>query len=588
MTPSPWMRFVPLAQSLVAYDRARLRGDLAAGTTTAAMLIPQGMGYAVLAGLPPIYGLYSSAAPLVVYAVFGSSRQLAVGPVAMVSLLVASGVGAIAEPGTAAFVGYAIALALLVGALQLAMGVARLGFLVNFLSHPVISGFTSAAALIIGFSQVKYLVGVDIPRSHHIHATLLAAVQKMGEWNPSTLAIGVSSIVALALLKRAVPRWPRALIVVVVGSLVVWAGGLAEAGVAIVGTVPAGLPRLEVPPLELGALSELLPIAVAIAFVGFLESIAVAKRFARENGYEVDANQELVGLGLANLFGSFLQSAPVTGGFSRTAVNAQAGAKTGLAGIFTAALIGLTLLFLTSLFQFMPKAVLAAIIMVAVFGLIDTHEVKHLWKLNRVDLAMLGITFVATLGLGVEKGIVVGVGSSLAVFIFRTTRPHVAVLGRLPGTTVYRNVARFPEAQTTPGVLIVRLDAQFYFGNINFLKETLARLEAEQPHEVRAVVLDASGVNQIDASAEAALREILEDYRRREVELWFASVKGPVRDLLERSGFTAELGLERFSFRVHDAIEALAHNSKKLAVSQEELLAEGESECPVNSAASVL
>ena len=550
-------RLLPGLKALKEYDRQTFVQDLFAGVTTAVMLIPQGMGYAMLAGLPPLYGLYSSLIPLMVYALFGSSRQLAVGPVAMVSLLVATGVGALAPTGSSAFIGYALLLALLVGGLQVSMGALRLGFLVNFLSHPVISGFTSAAALIIGFSQLEHLLGVELPRSHHVHATLLAAAARIAEVNLPTLVIGVASIAFLVLAKRFAPKLPRALIVVVGATLLVWGMALHASGVAIVGDVPAGLPRPALPALRWEALSTLLPIALAIAMVGFMESIAVAKRYARENEYEVDANQELVALGLANVAGAFAQAAPVTGGFSRTAVNAQAGAKTTLAGLVTALLVGLTLLFFTPLFYYLPKAVLAAIIMAAVFGLIDVHEVRHLWRVKRADLAMLAITFVATLTLGIEQGIAVGVGASLLVLVFRTTRPHVAVLGRLPGTTVYRNVLRFPEAMTTPGVLALRLDAQFYFGNVNFLKETLTELEAKQPEPLEAVVIDASGINAVDASAEAALREILEDYESRKIRLILSSVKGPVRDVFQRSRFDTRLGKQGFTWNVHEAFQRL-------------------------------
>ncbi len=555
-------QITPLLGSLRDYDRSQFRGDLAAGLTTAVMLIPQGMGYAMLAGLPPIYGLYASLVPILIYAVFGSSRQLAVGPVAMVSLLVASGVGSIAAPGTDAFITYAIMLAVMVGILQLAMGIARLGFFVNFLSHPVISGFTSAAALIIGFSQLKHLIGVDIPRSSEVHTITIYAFSHVGEVSLPTVLIGGVSIAALVVLKQYLPRWPRALLVVTAASLVTWTAKLDKAGVAIVGAVPAGLPGFALPSLDFQVATKLLPIALTIAFIGFIESIAVAKRYARENRYEVNANQELIGLGLANALGAFFQATPVTGGFSRTAVNAQAGAKTTVAGIVTTLAVGLTLLLLTPLFHFLPQAVLAAIVMTAVFSLIDSQEVKTLWRVKRSDLAMLGTTFFATLILGIEEGIVVGVGASLVVVVYRTTRPHVAVLGRLPGTEVYRNVNRFPEAQRIPGVLLLRLDSQFYFGNVNFLKETLARLEAEQDPPLRAVVIDASGINQIDASAETALHEILDDYRSKQIQFMLASVKGPVRDVLKRSGFAAILGDVGFALRVHDAVVGLTQSGK--------------------------
>jgi sulfate permease, SulP family len=547
-------RIVPLFGALSGYQRADARGDLVAGLTTAVMLIPQGMGYAMLAGLPPIYGLYAALLPLAVYGLFGTSRQLAVGPVAMVSLLVASGVGALAPAGSDAFIGYAIALAAMVGVLQLAMGLARLGFVVNFLSHPVISGFTSAAALIIGFSQLPHLLGIDIPRSQSVPAIAYAAWTKLAHTHGVTLAIGSFALAALVALKKYAPAFPRALFVVVVASIAVWRLDLQGSGVRIVGAVPEGLPVLSLPSFDLAALKALFPAALAIALVGFMESIAVAKRYARENRYEVDANRELVGLGLANLVGSLSQAYPVTGGFSRTAVNAQAGAKTGLASVITAAIVGLTLLFLTPLFYHLPQAVLAAIIIAAVVGLIDLAEVAHLWRVKRTDLAMLLLTFAATLALGIEEGIVIGVVASLAVLVLKTTRPHVAILGRVPGSEEYRNLKNFPEAETTDGILAIRLDAQVYFGNVNFLKETLDAAERTHAGPVRAVILDASGINQIDASGATAFHEILSGYRERGVALLLAVVKGPVREVLARAGFIEDLGPERIFLRVHDAV----------------------------------
>lgn len=546
-------KVMPSIDWVRSYHRQDLSGDVTAGLTVAVMLIPQGMAYALLAGLPPIIGLYASIVPLAIYALFGSSRQLAVGPVAMVSLLVATGVGAIAKPGSGEFIAYAILVSLMVGAIQLGMGVFRLGFLVNFLSHPVVSGFTSAAALIIGFSQLKHLLGVDIQRSHHVHSILWQALQKLGEVNVLTVAIGVGSVVLLMVLKRVKKTFPAALAVVVLGTLAVWLFGLHEQGVAIVGAVPAGLPKPSLPPLDWKAISALLPIALTISFVGFMESISVAKAVARRHRYEVDANQELKGLGLANIAGSLFSAYPVTGGFSRTAVNDQAGARTPLASLITAGVIALALLFLTPLFYYLPKAVLAAIIMVAVFGLVDIAEVKHLWKVKRSDLALLLLTFVATLTLGIEAGILTGVGASLLWFVVRTTRPHTARLGRLPGGEAYRNVDNHPEAQTVEGVLALRIDAQFYFGNVTFLKETLRRLEVEHG-PLRAVVIDASSINQLDSSAAGALDEIAEDHRERGIALTFAGVKHPVMDVMRRAHLDQKLGEDAFFLSVHEAV----------------------------------
>ena len=555
-------RFLPLLRALEGYDRARFRGDLGAGLTTGVMLIPQGMAYAMLAGLPAIHGLYASLLPVIVYALFGTSRQLAVGPVAMVSLLVATGVSSVVTGSTEAYVAAAVLIALLVGIIQTAMGLFRLGFIVNFLSHPVIGGFTSAAALIIACSQLKHLLGAPLPRSHHVHVILRSAAENADAIHAGTLFVGMASIAFLVGLKRWAPRFPRALFVVAAASLFVWGFDLQDRGISIVGAVPEGLPPLTMPLLDLALVRALWPTAVTIALVGFMESIAVAKRYAARQKYEVDANGELVGLGLANLAGALTASYPVTGGFSRTAVNAQAGATSGVAGLVTAALIALTLLFLTPLFFFLPKAVLAAVIVTAVLGLIDVREVFHLWKVKRSDLVMWGVTFVSTLLLGIETGVLVGVAASIAVVVLRSTVPHVAVLGRLPGTHRFRNVERFADAVRTPGILAVRVDSQFYFGNVNFLKETLVRLEAREARPLEAVILDASGVNRIDSSAEHALSEILEDYRARHIRFVVADVKGPVRDVLARSGFFARLGEENIFFDVDDAMSALSEDAE--------------------------
>ncbi len=554
MDNNPTPKWLPFMSWLPSYDRSNLGGDMAAGLTTAVMLIPQAMAYAMLAGLPPVVGLYASIVPVAIYAFFGTSRQLAVGPVAMVSLLVASGVGAIAGGSIETAVALAVLLALMVGVMQLLMGVGRLGFLVNFLSHPVISGFTSAAALIIGFSQLKHLLGLEIARSNHIHKIIGAALEQIGQVQPATVLIGLASILLLVGLKRWKPVFPRALAVVVLGTVAVWGLRLDEAGVAIVGSVPAGLPSPSMPTMDWESIRALLPIAVTISLVSFMESVSVARAFARRNRYEIDANQELIGLGLANIGGSFFGGYPVTGGFSRTAVNGQAGARTPLASLVTAAMVALALLLLTPLFHFLPKATLAAIIMTAVFGLVDVAEVKHLWHVKRADLALLGLTFIATLTLGIEEGILAGVGASMVWFVVSTTRPHTAVLGQLPGTTDYRNIKNHPQAQTRPGILIVRIDARFYFGNVSFLKETLARLEAQATVPVHTIIIDASSVNQLDSSADSALHELFDDYQRRGIRLLFSGVKMPVRRVMEKSGFVTKIGGERLLLNVHDAV----------------------------------
>ncbi len=549
-------QFLPILEWLPKYNNDLLKGDLTAGITVGVMLIPQGMAYAMLAGLPPIYGLYASTIPLIIYALLGTSRQLAVGPVAMVSLLTAAGVGALADGGTETYIALAIALAFFVGMIQFLLGAFRLGFLVNFLSHPVISGFTSAAALIIGLSQLKHLLGINIPRSHHVHEIVLNAIENFGSINWFTFGIGAVGIALILFVKKINRAIPGPLLAVVFGILAVWGLGLYEQGVKIVGEVPEGLPSFILPSVNAETISALLPTALAIALVSFMESIAVAKAIqAKHKNYKVIPNQELIALGLANIGGSLFQSYPTTGGFSRTAVNDQAGAKTGLAAIISAVLIVLTLLFLTPLFYYLPQTILASVIMVAVFGLIDFKEPIHLWKANRTDFWMLIVTFIATLTLGIEQGIGIGVILSLAMVIFRTTRPHVAELGKVPGTNYYRNVDRFRTVEDRPDLLILRFDAQLYFANINYFKETIEDLVAKKGEALKTVILNAESINSMDSSAVHAVEEIVEELREQGIKVMFSGVKGPVRDAMKKGHLTEEIGEECFFMTVQEAVD---------------------------------
>lgn len=528
---------IPGLSWLQNYDRTHLKGDLAAGLTVGVMLIPQGMAYAMLAGLPPIYGLYASTIPLIIYALFGTSRQLAVGPVAMVSLLTAAGVSAFAEGGTEMYIRVAILLALMVGLIQFLLGVFRLGFLVNFLSHPVISGFTSAAALIIGLSQLKHLMGVSIPRTHHVYEILIYAVEKLGETNLATLLVGLGGIALILLFKKYFSKIPGQLMAVIFGLVVVWILRLDQQGVKIVGDIPSGLPGLGIPLLEVDLIRQLIPTALAISLVSFMESIAVAKAIQVKHGnYKVIPNQELRALGLSNIVGSFFQSYPTTGGFSRTAVNDQAGAQTGLASVFSAVLIVLTLLFLTPLFYYLPQAILASVIMVAVFGLIDFKEARHLWHTDRRDFWMLLVTFIGTLALGIEQGIGLGVVLSLIMVVYQTTIPHFAELGRVPGTTFFRNLSRFESLEEFPEILIVRFDARLYFANITFFVETIERLSEEKGDALKVILVDCESINSLDSSAIHALERMIRKFREEGVEMYFSSVKGPLRDSLQKSG----------------------------------------------------
>ncbi len=547
-------RFVPLLRQMEGYGKGDLQGDLAAGLTVGVMLIPQGMAYALIAGLPPIYGLYASLVPLIVFAFFSTSRQLSVAPVAMVSLLTAAGVAPLAGGDVERYVALALGLALLVGVIQFGLGVARFGFLTNFLSHPVLAGFTSAAALIIGLSQLKHLLGVDLGRSHHVHEIVWSAAQQLGSIHIPTFLIGMLSIVVLVGIHRSNRALPGALVVVLLSTLTVWGLALNGTGVGIVGDIPRGLPTPAVPDMDLADFRALIPAALVISLVGFMESIAVAKVYATRNRYEIDANQELRGLGLANVAGAFFQAFPTTGGFSRTAVNSQAGARTQLAAVFSAGIIALTLLVLTPLFYYLPQAALAAIVMVAVSGLFDMKEFRFLWKVDRRDFSLMMLTFAATLTVGIEQGILVGVVASLVIVIHQSSRPHSAIEGRLPGTTTYRNVARNSEAIIQDDVVVFRMDASLYFANVTYFKDALNDIIDRR--EPSAVVLDAFPINRIDSSAAHALRDLVDDLRRRNVELFVAGLKGPVRDVLEKSNVVGLIGRRRFFHEVHDAVQA--------------------------------
>jgi sulfate permease, SulP family len=543
LSPAAWLR---------RYDRRDLAGDLTAGLTVAVMLVPQGMAYALLAGMPPVTGLYASTVPIVAYALIGSSRALAVGPVALMSLLTLAGVGALAEPGSGEFIALAGLLALMVGVLQLALGLLRGGAVVNFLSHAVVSGFTSAAAIVIAVSQLRHLIGVPLEASHPL-AQLGEALTRLGEVHLPTLTLGLAAMVLLFVGRRHAPRLPLPLLVVGLATAAVAALGLGDQGIRTVGVVPAGLPVPSLPAITWDAVRALFPIALTIAFVGFMESVAVARALAARDRERIDPDRELAGLGLANLAAGVLSAFPVTGGFSRSAVNHQAGARSGLASVVTAGLVATTLLVLTPLFRDLPHAALAALVVVAVTALVDLREARQLWRLKPVDGATLVITFVATLVIGVEQGILIGVAASLLLFVWRAGHPHTAVLGRLPDG-VWRNVRRYPEAAEPQGTLVLRPDASLYFANQAFLRDVVERELNARPGTGR-LVLDCSGVNDVDAVGVAGLEELVRELETRGIVTRLAAVKGPVRDTLRRSGWGEGEGRD-LGYRTID--EALA------------------------------
>jgi SulP family sulfate permease len=574
-------RLVPALDWMGRYQRKDLSGDLLAGLIVAVMLVPQAMAYAQLAGLPPAVGLYASIVPLLLYGVLGSSRVLSVGPVAIDSLLVAAAVGPLVAGaglvlGTPEAISTAIQLALtlafMVGIIELVMGLLRLGFIVNFISQPVLVGFMNAAALVIAFSQVKTLLGVKVPSSERFFEQLWLLAINLASINWVTLAISALSIAILLFFRGPLggllQKWglgpslamtitrSAPLLAVLVGTLLVRSFALdTTAGVRIVGAVPAGLPPLTLPSFDLATLRTLLPAALAIAAVGYMEAISTAKSLARKRRETIDSDQELVALGAANLGAAFTGGYPVTGGLSRSAVNHAAGARTGLASMTTAGLVAVAVLLLTPLFYSLPSAVLASIIVVAVTNLFDFKTVRLVARYSKADFAALLATFLSVLILGVATGILVGAALSLVLYLWRTSRPHIAVVGRLGEGEHYRNVLRY-DVQTWPDVVLLRMDESLYFANAGALSDAVMAQVADEC-EVRHVVLIASAINTIDVTALDMLKGLVADLHRQGIDFHLTDVKGPVMDKLEAIGFVEQIGRDHVHLSAHAAMCAL-------------------------------
>ncbi|RMG96023.1 MAG: sulfate permease [Deltaproteobacteria bacterium] len=518
-----------------------LRGDLVASLVVAAMFVPQAMAYGLLAGLSPVHGLYTAVVPVLVYAVFGRSRFMAVGPVAITALLVATGLERLGPLDPATYERYARTLALLVGLAWVILAVLRAGFLVNFIGTPVIVGFNAAAALVTAGSQLRPLLGID--------PAVAPGASSSNPWpyllhldaaHPVTAIVGVAAAAFLVVAGRLRPTWPGPLVVCVAGGLVAWALDLASTGLAVVGVVPKGLPPVGAPSFDLDVWRALAPTAASIAVVGYASSITVVKALAAKERESVQPNAELAALGLANVGGSFFGAFPASAGLSRSAVVARAGARTKatmfLAGLWVLA----SLLWLAPIFHHLPTAVLAAIIAVSVARLFDVRKAITITRTKATDGLTVAATFAATLGLGLVEGLAVGIVLALLVFVGRSAMPHSAELGRIPGTEVYRNVLRY-DVETCPQVAILRVDAPLYFANARFLEDRIDRLVATRP-DVRIVALECSSVGDMDATAVEALERLVVELRERGVDLDLVGPIGPVRDILQRSGLWDVIG----------------------------------------------
>ncbi|MFK7934625.1 MAG: SulP family inorganic anion transporter [Saprospiraceae bacterium] len=554
-----WKSYIPIFEWLPQYRKSDIAGDLVAGLTVGIMLIPQGMAYALLAGMPPIYGLYASILPLIIYGIFGTSRQLSVGPVAISALLILAGISQVATPGSDLYIELVILTGLLVGIAQFLMGAFRLGFLVNFLSHPVIAGFTSAAAVIISINQFKYILGIDVPRFTEIFDTCIYCLQHLYESKILTLVFGLGGILLMLLLKRIHRNIPAALIAIILGILLTTFLNLDAKGLAIVGDIPSGLPAFYLPELSLENIKLVLPTVFTVSLIGVVECIGIAKAIeSKHNYYRVIPNQELRAIGLSKIGGAFFQALPTSGSFSRSAINDNAGGKTGISSIITALLIIITLLFLTPLFYHLPEAILAAIILLAVRNLFEWKTAVELWKHHRADFWMMLATFIITLSISIEAGILTGIGLSVATLTFKSSQPHIAVVGKLPQTTSFRNVERFTDAKQYEGVLMVRFDAHLYFTNATYFKDTLSDLVAEQT-ALEVFILDASSMHAIDASGMQALDEFYQFLVEQKVQFYITGVLGPVRDLFYQNGFFNKIGEMNHFINLNSAIEFHLH-----------------------------
>ena len=536
------------------YDRNAFSNDMIAAVIVTIMLIPQSLAYALLAGLPPEAGIYASIAPIILYAIFGTSRALAVGPVAVVSLLTASAVGQVAEAGTAGYAVAALTLAFLSGAFLVLLGVLRLGFLANFLSHPVIAGFITASGILIAFSQLKHLLGVTA-HGHTLPELLMSIGAHLGETNVITVIIGVSATAFLFWVRKGLKPLLRSLgaspkladvltkagpvASVAVTTISVWLFGLNDNGVKIVGEVPQGLPPLTLPGLSPDLIGQLLMPAILISIIGFVESVSVAQTLAAKKRQRIDPDQELIGLGAANIGAAFTGGYPVTGGFARSVVNYDAGAETPAAGAFTAVGLAIAAVALTPLVYYLPTATLAATIVVAVLSLVDFSILKKTWGYSKADFTAVAATILLTLTMGVEVGVASGVGISILLHLYKTSRPHVAEIGLVPGTQHFRNIHRH-NVETDPTVLSLRVDESLYFVNARFL-EDLVQARVSEGCAIKNVILMFSAVNEVDFSALESLEAINQRLTELGIGLHLSEVKGPVMDRLQATHLLHEL-----------------------------------------------
>ncbi|RYG93237.1 sulfate permease [Loktanella sp. IMCC34160] len=577
MIPKTLARYMPILDWGRTYDSNALSNDLIAAVIVTIMLVPQSLAYALLAGLPPEAGIYASIVPIIFYAMFGTSRALAVGPVAVVSLMTAAAVGQVAESGTMGYAAAALTLAFLSGVFLLILGVLRLGFIANFLSHPVIAGFITASGILIATSQVGHILGIKSDGHTLIHR-LESLWHNLGQMNLITAIIGIAATAFLFWVRKGLKPLLRSyglgprladvitkagpVAAVVATTVATWGLGLADRGVAVVGEVPQSLPPLTMPDLSSELVGQLLIPAILISIIGFVESISVAQTLAAKKRQRIKPDQELIGLGMANVGAAFTGGYPVTGGFARSVVNFDAGAETPAAGAFTAVGLAIAAVALTPLVFFLPKATLAATIIVAVLSLVDLSILKKAWGYSFADFLAVAATITVTLALGVEAGVSAGVILSIALHLYKTSKPHIAEVGLVPGTQHFRNVKRHA-VLTSPSLLTIRVDESLYFANARFLEDyILDRVVQDCP--IRDVVLMCPAVNEVDMSALESLEAINTRLKELGIRFHLSEVKGPVMDRLKKTHFLDDLTGKVFLAQF-DALAALSPETAKAA-----------------------
>jgi sulfate permease, SulP family len=554
----PFLVWAPMLK-----DSAVLRADMIAGLTVALVLIPQSMAYAQLAGLPAYFGLYISFLPVFMAALWGSSKQLATGPVAVVSLMSATAIAAIVggtaadNPGTEMASQYILLmmfLTLIVGCFQFLLGFFKLGVIVNFLSHPVIVGFTNAAAMVIGLSQLSKIFGVSMPGqpSDHFLTRVVGVLQQLGDTHIPSLIMGLAAFAIMFLMKKYTPKIPGVLVAVGGTIIVSYMIGFEKMGGAVVGSIPQGLPDFIVPTINTEVFMELLPSAILIAIVGFMEAISIAKAMAARTKDQVDPNQELIGQGLGNITGCFFQSYPASGSFSRSAVNLDAGAKTGFSSVVTAAVVVITLLFLTPMLYHLPKPVLAAVIMMAVIGLINFSAIKHAWRANTHDGIASVATFVATLGFAphLDKGIEIGAVLAIGFYLYRTMTPRLAMLGRYPDGTL-RDLKVNPNLAKDEEVVVLRFDGSLYFANVSYFEDSILHAISENK-DAKFILVVGDGINQLDASGEEVIHHLISRLKDNGMTLVFSGLKKQILDVMRKTHLFEALGGEENTFATED------------------------------------